>query len=288
MPEQVPTRWAGERDQTLSPAMRRVAQALAANPRRCSYSPVAEVAELAGTTPSTVVRYAQALGYRGWPALQQELRAHYLSSLSTDQTRDEHASSATMGPVHEAVRRDISNLSLTLELVDPAVVDAAVKTMVTAGRTLVVASGSFTAPAHVLAHLAGVMGLPFTLEGRGGVHLAAAAARLRPGDCLVAISFWKQFREIAVLTGALRATGVSTVVVTDAASTRLADAATHLITVPSEGISFFQSVTAATSVVYGLLAGMEAHAPDAGDAQRRTQHLWNVLDVWDREPPAQA
>ncbi|MEV4841011.1 MurR/RpiR family transcriptional regulator [Nonomuraea sp. NPDC049486] len=273
----------GDSHQGISPTMQRVAQALAANPQRCSYAPVAEVAELAGTTSSTVVRYAQALGYRGWPALQQELRAHYLASLSTDQTKAEHADGGAMGPVHEAVRRDISNLTLALELVDPEVVNAATLAMAGARSTLVVASGSFTAPAHVLAHLASTMGLPFTLEGRGGVHLASAAGRLGPEDCLVAISFWKQFREIAVLTEAVREAGVPVVVITDAANTRLASAATYLITVPSEGVSFFQSVTAATSVVYGLLAGIESHvAADARNAHQRTQALWNALDVFDQ------
>ncbi|WP_281690586.1 MurR/RpiR family transcriptional regulator [Pseudonocardia thermophila] len=276
--------WLGgdEATQNLSPTMRRVAQAIAANPRRCSYAPVSEVAELAGTTPSTVVRYAQALGYRGWSALQQEVRAHYLAGLSTDQTRAEHTPAGATAPVHDAVRRDIANLNLALELVDPDVVDAAAATMANARTTLVVASGSFAAPAHVLTHLACVMGLPFQFEGRGGVHLASASGRLGPQDCLVAISFWKQFREIAVLTETLRDAGVPIVVVTDAATTRLSAAATHLITVPSEGVSFFQSVTAATSVVYGLLATIEQHlAADARAAHQRTQELWTALEVWD-------
>ena len=51
--------------------------------------------------------------------------------------------------------------------------------------------------------------------------------------------------------------------------------------VASEGISFFQSVTAANSLVYGLLAGMEAAHPERSRATiRRTQQLWKDLDIY--------
>ena len=55
----------------------------------------------------------------------------------------------------------------------------------------------------------------------------------------------------------------------------------HLLVVASEGISFFQSVTAANSLVYGLLAGMEAAHPERSRAAiRRTQQLWKDLDIY--------
>lgn len=69
--------------------------------------------------------------------------------------------------------------------------------------------------------------------------------------------------------------------ITDMRNSRIAQAADNLILVPSEGISFFQSITAATSVVYGLLAGMESTHPEhTREALRRTQNLWKELDVY--------
>ncbi|MBO9706555.1 MAG: MurR/RpiR family transcriptional regulator, partial [Arthrobacter sp.] len=66
----------------LTKAQARVVDALTVNPKLASYGDVTEVANRAGVNSSSVVRTAQALGYRGWPDLQRELRARYLVHIS--------------------------------------------------------------------------------------------------------------------------------------------------------------------------------------------------------------
>ena len=71
------------------------------------------------------------------------------------------------------------------------------------------------------------------------------------------------------------------VAITDIRSGPTAAIADRTLIVPSEGISFFQSITATTSIVYGLPAGMEAAHPERSrEALRRTQKLWNDLDIY--------
>ncbi|WP_199493514.1 MurR/RpiR family transcriptional regulator [Marinitenerispora sediminis] len=261
----------------LSPALTRVADTLAANPELGSHGQVAEVARAAGVNPSTVVRYAQALGYNGWPALQQELRATYLAGLNASETLRRHNGEEPAGAVHRALRRDLANLRAALDTVDPEAADAAIEAIHTATRTLVVASGSYVAPAHLLAHLGPTMGLPITLESRGGVHLATALSGIGPGDCVVAVSFWRQTRDTLLAARIAAEAGATVVAVTDA-NTGVAAHARHVLKVPSEGLSFFQSTTAAVSVVYGLLAGLGARrGPGADAALRRTEELWEAL-----------
>ena len=132
-----------------------------------------------------------------------------------------------------------------------------------------------------MAHLGSTMGYPISLENRGGVHLASSTNTLGEGDVLVVINMWRSIQQIIVTAEAAKQAGATVIAISDMRRGRLAAAADHLLVVASEGISFFQSVTAANSLVYGLLAGMEAAHPERSRAAiRRTQQLWKDLDIY--------
>lgn len=264
----------------LSPAQRRVADTLGRNQQLASYADIGEIADRSMVDNSTVVRCAQSLGFRGWPDLKQDLRARYLAGLSTEETLFEHAADPRSA-VHDAVTHDIENLRRTLETNTPEEIDPVMSALVSAGQILVTGMGSFSAPAIVMAHLGSTMGYPISAEIRGGVHLATALNGLDSGDVLVVINMWRPMRDVVAAAESARNAGVTVIALTDMRRGQRAQLADHSLIVPSEGVSFFQSVTAATSVVYGLLSGMEAAHPERSRAAiRRTQRLWEDIDAY--------
>nr|WP_159829980.1 MurR/RpiR family transcriptional regulator [Arthrobacter sp. 9AX] len=273
--------WLGDAipDVPLTKAQSRVVDVIARNPQLSSYADIAEIAQRADVNNSTVVRAAQHLGYSGWPDLQRELRSRYLVMISTEDTLTEHGEHRS--PLHDALNHDIENLRLTLDSNTADDAEAAIAAMAAATSITVVGIGSFAGPASVMAHLGSTMGYPISLENRGGVHLASSTNTLGPGDVLVVINMWRSVRQVIVAAEAAKAAGATVIAISDMRRGRLAAAADHLLVVASEGISFFQSVTAANSLVYGLLAGMEAaHAERSRAAIRRTQQLWKDLDIY--------
>ena len=273
--------WLGDviPDVPLTKAQSRVVEVIARNPQLSSYADIAEIAQRADVNNSTVVRAAQHLGYSGWPDLQRELRSRYLVMISTEDTLTEHGEHRS--PLHDALNHDIENLRLTLESNTADDAEAAIAAMAAAKSITVVGIGSFAGPASVMAHLGSTMGYPIALENRGGVHLASSTNTLGEGDVLVVINMWRSVRQVIVAAEAAKAAGATVIAISDMRRGRLAAAADHLLVVASEGISFFQSVTAANSLVYGLLAGMEAAHPERSrTAIRRTQQLWKDLDIY--------
>lgn len=273
--------WLGDAlpDVTLTKSQSRVVEVITRNPQLSSYADIAEIAQRADVNNSTVVRTAQHLGYRGWPDLQRELRSRYLVMISTEDTLTEHGEHHS--PLREALTHDIENLRLTLESNTTDDAEAAIAALAAAKSITVVGIGSFASPAGVMAHLGSTMGYPIALESRAGVHLASTTNSLGEGDVMVVINMWRSVRHIIVAAEAAKAAGATIIAISDLRRGRLATAADHLLVVASEGLSFFQSVTAATSLVYGLLAGMEAAHPERSRATiRRTQQLWKDLDVY--------
>ncbi|MGW7694585.1 MurR/RpiR family transcriptional regulator [Streptomyces asiaticus] len=224
-------------------AQSRVVDVIVRNPQLASYADLADIAQRVDVNSSTVVRAAQALGYRGWPDLQRELRARYLVLISTEDKLTQ--SGEHRSPLHDALTHDIDNLRQTLDNNTAAEAEAAIATVAATKSILVLGAGSFAGPASVMAHLGSTMGYPISLENRGGVHLASAVNSLGPGDALVVVNLWRSMKQIIVAAEAAREAGAAVVAITDMRRGRLATTvAEHLLIVPSEGISFFQSVTA--------------------------------------------
>ncbi|MFT4217277.1 MAG: MurR/RpiR family transcriptional regulator [Micropruina sp.] len=263
----------------LTKAQQRVVSVISRNPQLVPFADTADIARRADVNNSTVVRTAQALGYSGWPDLQRELRARYLLRITSEDTLIEHGRHRS--PMHEALERDIGNLRQTVDANTSSEAQAAIDGLANAKRILVLGVGSFAGPANLLAHLGSIMGYTIAHEQRAGVHLASAINSLGQDDVVVVINMWRANKQLTLAAEAARAMGASALVITDMRNGRLAAAADQLLIVPSEGVSFFQSVTAATSVVYGLLAGMEAAHPERSrQALRRTQQLWKDLDIY--------
>lgn len=263
---------------SLPKAQNRVADVIMRNPQLSSYAEIAEIAARAEVNNSTVVRTAQSLGFQGWPDMQRELRHRYLVKISTEETLVQHGEHTT--PLMAALNRDMENLRLTLEANTAGDVEATIATLAAARSILVLGHGSYAAPAQVMAHLGATMGYPITLESRGGVHLVTSTNTLGPGDVLVVINIWRSIGQMIAAAEAAHRAGATIVAISDMRRGRLAAIASHLLVVPSEGIAFFQSVTATTSVVYGLLAGMQAAHPERSRATiRRSQQLWQDLEI---------
>jgi DNA-binding MurR/RpiR family transcriptional regulator len=241
----------------LTPKGTELAQFLAVNPRLAIFASASEVAEKCEVNVATVVRFAQALGFSGWRDFQVNFRGRHIGDLLPSDVMAAQRGDDTRSSIDEALHRDIHNLQGALHSLDRLAVEAAARAIADASYTLVVGSGSYSSVGLVLSHLASFMGYPVVFENRGGPHLVAALARMKPGDCLVAISFWQLVKEIVLATKHCRDLGITTVAITDSAFSPLARGVDHALVVPTESVSFFQSMTAATSLVYGLLARLQ-------------------------------
>lgn len=264
----------------LTPKGRELAHFLDVNPRLATFASASEVAEKLDVNAATVVRFAQALGFSGWPEFQVNFRAQQLSALMPSDVMVAQGTEYAGSPVEASIHRDLHNLQATLETVDHTAFEAAAQAIAAAPYTLCVSSGSYSGVGLILSHLAAFMGYPVVFENRGGAHLVATMSRLKPGDCVVAISFWRTVKEVVTAAQHVRDLGVTTVGIADSAYSPLARAVEHALIVPTESVSFFQSMTAATSLVYGLLARLQELGGERVDETiRSAQAMYAEFDM---------
>jgi DNA-binding MurR/RpiR family transcriptional regulator len=265
----------------LTPKGHTIAHFLAANPRYGSFASASELGEKLSMNVATVVRFAQGLGFSGWPDFQLHFRHRYLGTLLPGDLGDRPDKRAEpRSAVAASLERDVQNLTAALTSVDGALVDEVAERIATAPQSLVISSGSYMYIGGILAHLATFMGYNVRLEPHGGPHLVADFAALRPGDCLIAISFWRLNKQVVLATQHARRLGITTVAITDSAFSPLAESAELALVVPTESGSFFQSLTAPLSVIYGVLDRLhELGGERVRETIAETQKLYGELDV---------
>ena len=274
-------------DKGLTPKATAVLDVLLAQPRRASYGSAAGLAELAGANTATVTRTAQALGFAGWPALQQELRARYLAALSAPEVAAEHTGiGETEPPSAAAVHRDVENLALLARRMDVEAVHVLAGAIATARRTIVVAIGSYSAVGVALAHNAQLAGYDVTLAaGYGGGGPANDVAAMTDQDVLVAISFWRLNQTSVVAAEEANARGARVFAVTDAASPVLARAAERVLLVPAEGVAFFPSMTAGLALAQAVVTELAAIDPARTRAAiEHAEAQWARFGLLHRQP----
>ncbi|WP_199439321.1 MurR/RpiR family transcriptional regulator [Umezawaea beigongshangensis] len=267
----------------LRPKAAAVLEVLLTQPRRASFGSTVELAQLAGVNIATVTRTAQALGFAGWPALQQELRARYLSSLSAPQVAAEHHGVGSPGAA--SLRRDLDSLAVLNRRFDESVVATIAHAVAEARRTIVIADGSYAAVGIALAHNARLAGYDVLAVTAGDAELANAVASLDSRDVLIAISFWRLYESTVLAANEARSRGARVFAVTDAASPALAGAAEEIVLVPAEGVAFFPSLTAGMAVAQAVVAQLATVDPARTAASiEAAEAMWSKFGLLHRRP----
>ncbi len=253
----------------------RVVKILAQMPQFASYASAREVAERAGVNVSTVVRAAQQLDFDGWSDLRRELRAEYLDSLVTS----DPARPLSTDAAARMLRQDAANIAAVASDTNVAAIRDIARTISAARRTVVLATGSGTGPAHVLGYLGSIYGYDIRVAAGPATSQAVLISQLDDRDCLIVINVWRLTRALRGLARLGRDRGANIAVLTDLHSSPLNAHADHVVITPIEGVNETPSLTAMLAVVQAILAELEGST--ARLAAGRIEQSWDALDLMD-------
>lgn len=252
-----------------------VVRALHANQRSASYGSIRDVAKLANVSIGTVTRTAQALGFAGWPALQEELRAHYLSSLSATEVAA-HRTGTQDSPSYASITRDRDNLNTLVKSIDLDQLVRVAKTIAAARRTFIVATGSFNGLGQILSHIGWLHGYDIRLLTEEA-QVVNTIANATPEDTFIVISFWRLYESSFQTIQSCYESGRPVILLTETVTREIEERCSECIRIPTEGTGFAPSLTGATAVIHGIVAELIALNP-----ARATALLDHAETEWER------
>ena len=241
-----------------------------------AFMTASELAHRLDLDAATVVRFAQTLGYKGFPDLQREIRQRVLGDLLV---RPEEAKVAESVP--GVVANAMAELSLALEQtrmsLDTEALAKLVEQIGAARRIILLAENPAQAAAYNLVHFLEQGGFPIYIARSGVADLARTVHTATDQDLLIALEVSGQSPYIAGALESARQKGLPTAAILGAASLESARAADVVLAArsnPSLGVG----IISIESIIYALSQALRWRFADrfAGAEQAITKLTANI------------
>lgn len=216
----------------LSPAERRVADTVLADPEAAMHGTVASLASAAGVSDPTVIRFCRALGLDGFSGLRISLAQEDRHAPSPRLHRQVAPGQPVSAAAEAVLDSAIAELERLRAALDAAAIDRAALALVRAARIEIWGFGASAAVAEDAAHK--LFRLGRGVVARSDPHMQAmAAATLDGASVVLAISHTGRSREL-IDNVALAAGNGAVVIAITASPSPLADAAAIVLAAPVE------------------------------------------------------
>ncbi|MGN6693095.1 MAG: MurR/RpiR family transcriptional regulator [Aquihabitans sp.] len=261
----------------LSPAQRRIADAVLADPQLVAFGTVADLAKEAGSSGASVVRLATRLGYEGFIGLQEAAQGELSDRLRPAASRIRDLPPGDV--VARALTTSTQAVEATLAGLDRSIFGHAVDLLADPERHVVVIAG--TAGAGIAGHAGDELRmLRSGVEVLGGTPVAVgqSIARLQPGDVVLALDLRRYDQWLLDAVDHAVGEGAELIALTDGPSSPLAGGARALLVVEGEGIGPFDNYVGALALLAALVAGVaEALRDDATEDLDQVERTWQAL-----------
>lgn len=260
----------------LSKSHRRIAQYIIEHYDKAVFMTASKLGESVGVSESTVVRFASAMGYDGYPHLQRSLQELVSHRLTANQRFEMSAEMDPDQALNAVLKDDMQNLRETLEELTPAAFRGAVDTILGAHAIYIMGLRSAAPLAQFFAFYLNYMFDSVHLVSSGVTDVFEEISRIDPDDVLVGISFPRySTRTLEAMRFAQRR-GAKVVAITDGPMSPLHDASNVCLTARTDMATFVDSLAAPLSLINALLVAISLSR-----REELTRHLRQLEGIWD-------
>ena len=269
----------------FSKGQRQIARYILGHYDRAAYMTASKLGALVEVSESTVVRFANELGFDGYPELQralQEMARTHLTAAQRMEVADNLLDKDTV--LSKVLLGDADKIRQTLEGIDQGAFTDAVEKIVSARNIYILGVRSAAALADFLSFNFRMMfDNVRVIEGKTGTEVFEQILDIGPEDVLIAISFPRYSKRTVHAVEFARNAGADVVAITDSADSPLAPGSSQLLTARSDMASFVDSLVAPLSVINAMIAAasMQRH-DEVAKRLRRLENIWDQYDVYDK------
>jgi DNA-binding MurR/RpiR family transcriptional regulator len=190
---------------------KKVALVVLESPDKVIYQSISELAEHAGTSEPTVLRFCRALDFRGYQDLKIQLAQDLVpevKNIHEDVTPDDDA--ATL--IRRVLNTNALAISNTLDTLDPAATEKAIHALARADRIEFIGFGGSAAVAMDAQHKFFRLGIPCTWQDDPHMQVMSAAL-MGPRSVVVAISHSGSTKDVVETLEIAKQAGATTIAI---------------------------------------------------------------------------
>lgn len=267
----------------LSKGQKLIAQFIINNYDKAAFMTASKLGTRVGVSESTVVRFANALGFDGYPELQRALQEIIKTKLTTVQ-RVEMSSEFSDESVilKKVLKSDMENIRNTLENIDYEVFQAVVNHIFKADRIYIIGLRSSKALAEYMGFYLNLVLDNVRIVGYGISDIFEQMLRVKKDDLVIGISYPRYSnRTIEAITYA-REQGVPIVSITDSPLSPIAGLSDYCLTAKSNMVSFVDSLVAPLSLINALIiaVGMR-EKEEIRQYFNKLENIWQKYNIYE-------
>ncbi len=262
----------------FSKSQKYIAKYIIEHYEKAAFMTAAKLGSAVGVSESTVVRFADEMGFEGYPEMQQALRSYGRNRLTTLQRFNISMDRLEDGNLLKyMMTQDIERIRYTLENTSEAGFNAAVDRIISARRVYIFGAMSSDILARFLSTY-------LNLSCESVVHVQPINSsgilqqliNLGSEDVFISISFPRYFKNTLTATAYAKKCGANIIAITDSEASPLAEFADQLLLARSDIISYADSLAAPLSLINALIAGVGMK-----NSERLEKTLARLEDLWE-------
>ena len=275
-----------DKREILSKSHKKVADFILDNPEKTAYMTASKLSDKTGVSEATIVRFAEKLGFSGYPIFQKSLLSYVKGKLTSIQRMEITYEKMAEGSVLDRVlKSDIMHIEKTLENIDKDQFEKAANAISSAKRIYITGVRS----AAALAEFAGFyLHLIFDnvrlIKSTGGDDLFEQIMNIKDGDVLIGISFPRYSQNTIKAIEYAKRNNATVIGITDSKNSPVATMSDLCLFAECDTTSFADSITAAISLINALIASVGLKNRELLHTNfERLEKIWDEYGVYDKK-----
>ncbi len=268
----------------LSKGHKKLFEYIAENYDKAAFMTASKLGEKVGVSESTVVRFANIVGFNGYPELQKELQRKLKSKLTSVQRMEVSDSLvADENAVIKLMNADIGLIRDTIETVSQDGFNEAVRAINSAKRIYILGVRSSAALASFMYfYLNPVFENVVLVEAASEGEMFEQMFRIGEDDICVALSFPRYSNRTINTLRFVGDRGAKIIAITDSDESPIAKLADILLVAKSSIVSVADSLVAPLSLINALVAAVTfSRREEAYNNFNELERIWDEYQVYD-------
>ena len=274
-----------ERMSTFSKGQKLISNYIIENYDKAAYMTASRLGSIVHVSESTVVRFANELGFEGYPEFQHALQEIVRTKLTSFQRMEVTNNLIGDGDVlTKVLMSDSDKIKRTLEEIDREDFEAAVDAIVAAKKIYVLGARSASALAGFLAHsLRMISDEVVQVQTSSGSEMFEQLMSIGEEDAVIAVSFPRYSKKVINAVEFAKHSGADVISITDSAMSPIAAQADQLLLAKSDMASFVDSLVAPLSIINAIIVAVARKKQDELTVRlHQLERIWDEYDVYDK------
>lgn len=271
---------------SFSKGQKKISNSILKDYDKVAYMTAAKLGRFVGVSESTVVRFANELGYDGYASFQKAIQELVRAKLTPNQRIEITKQRIGSGDILENVAEaDIAKIRSTIEKINKSAFQNACDAILKAKRIYVMGARSSEALAIILKYnLSLVFDNVILISPKSTAEVFEQMFSIGEHDLLIAFSFPRYSSKMINAVKFAKQNKAEVIGFTDSLNSPLAEHADYLLTAQSDMVSFMDSIVAPVTLINAIITEITSRKETLiRERFDRLEQIWDEYGVYTKK-----